>query len=69
MTKLLINSPQLTVCDSSDSRPSRRPAAMAVLTRGRLHDGLIPLRRVLFVVLYDENAGRSSQWTRLATPI
>ncbi len=66
MKTLLIDSPQKTVCDSSDSRPARRLAAMAVLTRGRLHDALLPLRRVLFVVLYDENAGRSSQWTRLA---
>ena len=39
---------------------------MSVLTKARLHEGLIPLRRVLFVVLYDEDAGWSPQRMRLA---
>ena len=47
-------------------RQSDRLAAMSVLTKGPLHEGLIPLRRVLFVVLYDEDAGWSPPRTRLA---
>lgn len=66
MKKLLIDSPQKTRSKLSNSRSCRRFAAMTVLTRGRPDDGLIRLHRVLFVVLYDENTGRSSPWTRLA---
>lgn len=45
---------------------THRLAAMSVLTKARLHEGLIPLRRVLFVVMYDEDAGWSPPRTRLA---
>ena len=48
------------------SRRSDRLAAMSVLSQAKLHEGLIPLRRVLFVVMYDEDAGWSPQRTRLA---
>ena len=48
------------------SRRSDRLAAMSVLSKARLHEGLIPLRRVLFIVLYDEDSGWSPQRTRLA---
>ena len=47
------------------SQPHRL-AAMSVLTKGRLHDGLIPLRRMLFVVMFDENSNWSPPRTRLA---
>jgi hypothetical protein len=66
MKKLLIDTRQKTQSESLDSRPPRHSAALTVLTKGSLNDGLIRLHRVLFVVLYDENAGRSSRWTRLA---
>ena len=46
-------------------RPHRY-AAMSVLAKARIHEGLIPLRRALFVMLYDEDAGWSPQRTRLA---
>ena len=45
---------------------SHRLAAMSVLTKAKLHEGLIPLRRVLFILLYDEDSGWSPQRTRLA---
>lgn len=47
-------------------RQPHRLAAMSVLSSTRLHGGLVPLRRVLFVVLYDDDAGWSPQRTRLA---
>ena len=45
---------------------SHRLAAMSVLTKAKLHEGLIPLRRVLFVVLHDEISGWCPERTRLA---
>ena len=57
--------PSNTNVQTAGLRPHRL-AAMSVLTKAKLHDGLIPLRRALFVVLYDEDAGWSPQRTRLA---
>lgn len=61
MHELSADASQQLVC-----LPPRRLAAMSVLSKARLHEGLIPLRRVLLVVLYDEDMGWSPPWTRLA---
>jgi len=61
MNELSADASQQLVC-----LPPRRLAAMSLLTKARIHEGLIPLRRVLFVVLYDEDAGWSPPRTRLA---